>query len=112
MDKSSAAVELEKAYLIRQKGNEGMSRVLARRAAGLAIREYLVNKDIDLKGRSLNTLLKDVDVRKMIPLQAHEALDRLSMRIGMDFSFPVYIDLLSDAKTVIELLSTVTGEIK
>jgi hypothetical protein len=105
MDQSLAELELSKAYETRHKCNEGMARVLARRAAGLAIRKYLEMLDFDQRGLSLNTLLINDAVRRKLPTAVYEALDRLSTRIGMDFSFPMNFDLLVDAKFVIENLS-------
>ena len=110
MDESLAALELEKAQQTRQKGNEGMARVLARRAAGLAVREYLSSLGIEQNGLSLNALIKDERVRKQLPASTHEPLDRLTTRIGMDFQFPVDFDLLLDAQSVIEILSINHGE--
>jgi hypothetical protein len=110
MDESLTVFELEKAQQARQKGNEGMARVLARRAAGMAIRNYLSINDIEQRGLSLNALIKDEEVRKGLPTSTHAALDRLSTRIGMDFQFPVDFDLLLDAQLVIELLSINHGE--
>jgi hypothetical protein len=109
MDQSLAKLELAKAYETRHKGNEGMARVLARRATGLSIREYLEMLDFDQRGLSLNALLNNGDVRRKLPAAVYEALDRLSTRIGMDFSFPMNFDLLVDAKFVIERLSLVNG---
>jgi hypothetical protein len=105
MEDSLAQLELEKAFATRDSGNEGMARVLARRAAGLAIRDYLSSKFFDQRGLSLNSLIKDEGVRKQLPITIHEALDRLSTRIGADFQFPENFDLLQDAQQVIEQLS-------
>ncbi len=105
MDGSLAVQELNKAYQARQKGNEGMARVLARRAAGLSIREFMLRNGVDQSGLSLNELLKNDVVRKHLPASTHEALDRLSTRIGMDFSFPPDFDLLLDSKNVVDQLS-------
>lgn len=110
MDESLAVLELDKAQLTRQKGNEGMARVLARRAAGLAVREYLSGLGVDQHGLSLNALIKDESVRKQLPASTYEALDRLTTRIGMDFQFPADFDLLLDAQLVIEILSINHGE--
>ena len=110
MDESLAVLELEKARKTRQNGNEGMSRVLARRAAGLAIRDYFQNRDFDQRNLSLNALIKDEQVRNVLPVSIHAALERLSTRIGMDFQFPVDFDLLMDAQKVIEQLSMSIGE--
>jgi hypothetical protein len=105
MDDSLAQMELEKAYEIRQNGNEGMARVLARRAAGMSIREYLGQKGFDQRGLSLNALLKDAEARKSLPALIYEPLDRLSTRVNMDFQLPLNFDLLLDAKMVINYLS-------
>jgi hypothetical protein len=110
MDETLAFLELEKARETRQNGNLGMSRVLARRASGIAIREYLNNKGFYLRGLTLNALIKDEEIRKELPVSIHAALDRLSSRIGMDFQFPADFDWLSDAQLVIEQLSLFTGE--
>jgi hypothetical protein len=105
MEESLAQLELEKAYETRQNGNEGMARVLARRAAGMCIREYLGLIGFDQQRLSLNTLIKDVEVRKHLPDELQDPLDRLSTRVGMDFQFPVDYDLLLDSKKVIEKLT-------
>jgi hypothetical protein len=110
MEESLAVQELSKATQTRQNGNEGMARVLARRSAGLSIREFLATKGVDQRGLSLNALLKDVDVRNHIPVSLHSALDRLSTRIGMDFNFPADFDLLLDAKYIIDQLIINNGD--
>jgi hypothetical protein len=107
MDESLSKMEIEKAFSARINGNEGMARVLARRASGLAIREFFKNKELDHRGLSLNTLLKDEEIRKVLPSTINEALDRLSTRIGMDFQFPLEFDLLLDAQFVIDQLSII-----
>lgn len=110
MNESLAVQELKKAEQIWQSGNEGMARVLARRAAGLSIRDFLNDKGVDQRGLSLNALLKDQNVRSYLPNSLHAALDRLSTRIGIDFNFPKDFDLLLDAKSVIDQLSINNGE--
>ncbi|MRS02939.1 hypothetical protein EG832_06905 [bacterium] len=109
MDGSKAIQEMNKAYQARQKGNEGMARVLARRAAGLSIREYLKRNNVDQEGLSLNDLLKNQDIRKHLPITSYAALDRLSTRIGEDFSFPSDFDLILDSKNVVDQLSINLG---
>jgi len=110
MGESLAVIELEKAHQARQKGNEGMARVLARRAAGLAIREYFSINSFNQRGLSLNALIKDEEVRNSLPASTYKALDRLTTRIGMDFQFPADFDLLLDAQLVMKLLSINHGE--
>jgi hypothetical protein len=110
MHESFAELELAKAYETRQNSNEGMSRVLARRAAGMAIREYLDSINFDQRGLSLNALLYNEAVRKVTPTSIHEAMDRLSTRVVMEFSFPMNFDLLLDSRLVLEQLSEIIGE--
>ncbi|PKN98265.1 MAG: hypothetical protein CVU42_12830 [Chloroflexi bacterium HGW-Chloroflexi-4] len=110
MDESLAELELAKAYETSQNGNEGMARVLARRAAGMAVREYLGSINFDQRGLSLNTLINNEAVRKVTPASIHAALDRLSTRIGMDFNFPMNYDLLMDSRLVIDQLTNIIGE--
>ncbi|MFT3895039.1 MAG: hypothetical protein QM730_25720 [Anaerolineales bacterium] len=55
--------EFEKADQARSKGNEGQARVCARRAAGIAIREYLNRKGIRPKSPSAVDLLKSAQRR-------------------------------------------------
>ena len=42
-------IEFERAASARRKGNEGQARVCARRAAGIAIREYLIRRGTRLR---------------------------------------------------------------
>ena len=57
--------EFEKAEQARARGNEGQARVCARRAAGIAIREYLTRRGIcppSASAYDLLNLLKDDSV--------------------------------------------------
>ena len=110
MEKSLAEIELNKARAARQKGNEGMSRVLSRRAAGLAIRDYLDFSDFDRGFLSLNMLIKLPEIRKHLPVSTHEALNRLCTRVEMNYQLPTGFDLILDAQFVIEQLSESNGE--
>lgn len=106
----NALIELEKARSARKSGFVGKSRVLARRAAGLAIREYLRNQFPSLADLALNDLLKDQTVRQLIPIQTHPALDRLTTRVNQDYLLPVEMDLLLDAEGVINILQMEMGD--
>ena len=101
--------ELQKAYEARAKGNEGMARVLARRAAGLAVRKHLQEKKLDVPVMSLNVLLHDETIRKLLPQKTHAALDRVCTRVNPQYQLPFEEDLLSDSQMIIDTLLE-TGE--
>jgi HEPN domain-containing protein len=102
--------ELDKAKTARNENKEGMARVLARRAAGLAIRAFLHEQGMDSAGLSLNDLLTDIETKKHLPDTLQEALIRLSTRVGVDYQLPPDYDLISDSHQIIQSLSILTGE--
>ena len=109
MQETQALTELEKARSARSNGNEGMSRVLARRAAGLSIRAYLQERNEALSELSLNKLIKEESVRNLLPPIIHEELDRLCMRVDENYQLPSDMDLIADAQTILNILNG-TGE--
>lgn len=110
MTMENAISELEKARSARKSGFVGKSRVLARRAAGLAIRDYLRNQYPSLAELALNDLLKDQTVRELVPKSIHAALDRLTTRVNLDYQLPAEMDLLMDAEGIINILQMEMGE--
>lgn len=102
----NAWIELQHAREARTSGFEGRSRVCARRAAGLAIKEYLIQKHNIFLSSSLFDLITDQSLREHLPPQLSDPLDRLSLKVNEEFQLPAGVDLLSDAKLVITLLET------
>jgi HEPN domain-containing protein len=98
--------ECEKAEQARARGNEGQARVCARRAAGIAIREYLTRRGIrppSVSAYDLLNLLKD-DPRLSPDLKL--IADHLTLRVTEEFKLPVDADLVAEAKRFCrELLS-------
>ena len=90
--------EFEKAEQARARGNEGQARVCARRAAGLAIREYLTRRGIRPRSVSaydlLNLLKDDSSLSPDLKLIA----DHLTLRVTEEFKLPVDADLVVEAK--------------
>jgi len=109
MQEDSPHNELQKAYEARTKENEGMARVLARRAAGLAVRKHLLKKNLDVPMMSLNALLHDESIRNLLPQEIHSALDRLCTRVNPQYQLPFEEDLLVDSQMIIDTLLK-TGE--
>ena len=101
---TSAWTELQHAQDARASGFEGRARVCARRAAGLAIREYLIEKHNISRSISLFDLIVDQRVRDLLPPQLSDCLDRLSLRVNEQFQLSTGVDLISDAKLVITLM--------
>ena len=97
--------ELEMAINARVKGNEGMARVCARRAAGLAVREYVRKNHIRETGRLTNELLSDNSLRKHLPVAIHPALTHLTTRVDVNHNIMDGIDLINEARIVIQTLA-------
>ena len=96
--------EFEKAEQARRRGNEGQARVCARRAAGIAIREYLARQGVRpprVSAYDLLNLLKD-DPRLTPDLQ--QIADHLTLRVTGEFKLPVDADLVAEARTFCEEL--------
>lgn len=96
--------ELENARAARAAGKEGLARVCARRAAGMAIREYLRVKAINSEAYSLNDLIKSDLIRGELPGNIHPFLEHLSTRVDTNYQLDAGIDLIGDAEAIIEVL--------
>lgn len=96
--------EFEKAEEARARGNEGQARVCARRAAGIAVREYLLRRGIRPPSASaydlLNQLRGDPDLSPGLRLIA----DHLTLRVTEEFKLPVNVDLVAEARIFCEEL--------
>jgi len=98
------AAEFEKAEQARARGNEGQARVCARRAAGIAIREYLTRRGIRPPSVSaydlLNLLKEDPGLSPDLKMIA----DHLTLRVTEEFKLPVDADLVAEARKFCEEL--------
>ena len=96
--------EFEKAEQARARGNEGQARVCARRAAGIAIREYLTRRGIRPPSVSaydlLNLLKEDPGLSPDLKMIA----DHLTLRVTEEFKLPVDADLVAEARKFCEEL--------
>jgi hypothetical protein len=96
--------EFEKAEQARARGNEGQARVCARRAAGIAVREYLTRQGIrppSISAYDLLNLLKE-DARLAPDLRS--IAEHLTLRVTEEFKLPVNADLIAEARTFCEEL--------
>lgn len=99
--------EMDLANSARTKGNEGMARVCARRAAGIAVRKFLVSKGYGPDYLNNFEILNDPSCRKLMPLEIIRSLDNLTMRVDENYNLPIEIDLIADAENVISKLTEV-----
>ena len=96
--------EFDRAAQARERGNEGQARVCARRAAGIAIREYLARQAIRPPSSSAYDLLNVIkDDPHLSPDLKHIA-EHLTLRVTEEFKLPVDADLVAEARTFCEEL--------
>ena len=90
--------EIEQAEAAREAGNEGMSRVCARRAAGKVVGEYFHLKGVDL-GKigaydRLRYLINQVDTLPEI----RQVAEHFVLRVTPKRTLPVEADLIAEAR--------------
>ncbi len=90
--------EFEKAGQARARGNEGQARVCARRAAGIAIREYLSRRGIRPPSTSAYDLLNLIKDDPLLSPDLKLIADHLTVRVNEEFKLPINVDLLAEAK--------------
>ncbi len=95
--------EIKTAEQARQRGNEGMARVCARRAANVIIQEYLryIGKTPCRSAVQNFRLLQN-----SLPIDhpAQQNLSHLLHKVNPDFSFPKHVDLIQDAYNLMKVL--------
>ena len=102
--KTQLQKEFEKAQQARIARNEGQARVCARRAAGIAIREYLSRKGTRIPSMSsydlLNLLKENADLSPDLRL----IVDHMTVRVTEEFQLPYDADLIAEARTLCDRL--------
>jgi HEPN domain-containing protein len=82
----------------RSKGNEGQARVCARRAAGIAIREYLTRQGKHPGNASAYDLLNLLKTDPLLSPDLRLIADHLTLRVTEEFKLPVDTDLVAEAR--------------
>jgi hypothetical protein len=90
--------EFEKAQQARIIKNEGQARVCARRAAGIAIREYLTRKGTRVPSMSAYDLINLLKEDTLLPPDIQLVIDHLTVRVTEEFQLPVEADLIAEAR--------------
>ena len=89
--------EFDRAEAARAQGNEGQARVCARRAAGIAIREYYTNRGKIVRTPSAYDLLQFIAEEPHLSPDLRQAAVYLTLRVNEEFKLPINVDLLDEA---------------
>jgi HEPN domain-containing protein len=101
--------EFDLAEQARIRKNEGQARVCARRAAGIAIREYLARKGIRPLSTSSYDLLNLLKDDPLLSPDLKLIVDHLTLRVTEEFKLPVNADLVAEARILCdELLNKIS----
>ncbi len=95
------AAELENAEHARRNGNEGQARVCARRAAGIAARDFLARNGVRARNRSAYTALLTLATFPSLSPDLQSAAVHLTTRLTEEFKLPVQADLIAEARKLI-----------
>jgi len=98
--------EFERANSARAGGNEGQARVCARRAAGIAIREYYARRGYQIRTPSAYDLLQMLVDEPQLSPAVKQAAKYLILRVNEEFKLPVDVDLLDEARKLCDELLT------
>lgn len=97
--------ELEKAEQARAQGNEGRARVCARRAAGLAVREFfLTRRGIHPPSASAMDLLNLLMDDPQLSPDLKRIASHLTLTVNKEFKLPAEIDLIAEARILCNTL--------
>jgi hypothetical protein len=97
--------ELDLAEAARAAGNEGRARVCARRAAGMAARQYFLRQGIETGAFIAYTLLSMLAEVPDLDPQVIGAAQDLTRRVDPDFRLPSGMDLIAEARALCNQLS-------
>jgi hypothetical protein len=96
--------EFEKAQQARINKNEGQARVCARRAAGIAIRDYLSRKKTQVPSMSAYDLLNLLKEDALLPANLKLIVDHLTVRVTEEFELPFDADLVAESRVLCDWL--------
>jgi len=102
--KTQIQTEFDRADQARVRGNEGQARVCARRAAGIAAREYLSRRGQSVRTPSAYDLLKLLAEDPLLSLDLRQATAYLTLRVNEEFKLPVDVDLVAEARKLCDEL--------
>jgi HEPN domain-containing protein len=92
--------EFAQAERARAKGNEGQARVCARRAAGIAAREYFARQGRTFRTPSAYDLLNLLVQERDVSNELRQTAEYLTLRVNEEFKLPVDVDLIEKARSL------------
>jgi len=98
--------EFERAASARARNNEGQARVCARRAAGIAIREYYARRGQSIRTPSAYDLLQLVKEESHLSPDLKQAAVYLTLRVTEEFRLAIDVDLVEEARKLCDGLLT------
>ena len=105
--KQKITVELETAETARAQGNEGMARVCARRAAGIMAREYFSHRETPIVSANAYELLGILENLAEVPENVRVSAQRLRIRVNEQFELSEPVDLIAEARNLIDALENI-----
>ncbi len=102
--KSLIKAELNQAEAARVSGNHGKARVCARRAAGIAIGEFLRRGGIESPGPSAYDRLQFMSTYPEASDQIREICQHLILRVDEGFKLPIEVDLIAETYELVKAL--------
>jgi hypothetical protein len=105
-DKITAQIDLELslAEKARVEGFKGRARVCARRAAGIAIREYFQTHLTPVINSNFYQLIQEFRDLSNLPEDLSRIADHLLIKVNEDFDLPGEIDLIAEVRLLVERL--------
>jgi len=97
---SEMQAEFERAGQARTRGNEGQARVCARRAAGIAAREYFTRRGERIRTPSAYDLLNRLAQDPSLSNELRRSAGYLTLRVNEEFTLPVNVDLVAEARNL------------
>ena len=101
---SEMQAEFERAGQARTRGNEGQARVCARRAAGIAAREYFTRRGERIRTPSAYDLLNRLAEEQSLSAELRQSARYLTLRVNEEFKLPVNVDLVAEARKLCDEL--------
>jgi hypothetical protein len=97
--------ELAQAEAARFSGLEGRARVCARRASGLALKEYFLSLGIRPASTSAYDLIQLFRDHPATPAALRRCAENLLAKVDEQFNLPEDVDLIMEARTIIQSIA-------
>jgi hypothetical protein len=102
----AVAVEMNRAKIARESGNEGMARVCARRAAGIGLRAFYLQRRESVADPSAYALLNRLERTASTPESIKSICRQLVERVQPDHTLSTNSDLIAQVSSLIAWLNT------